>query len=102
MTASGDLIVNGGTLAFTENGSWRNASSIVVNGDAKITVCAPQNFGRKSNLVLADENSLEVAEGVTVRVSSLTVGGAALRPGRYVFGAGTVAVGPFGFGIVGR
>lgn len=102
MTATGELTVNGGTLAFTAEGSWSKASAVVVNGDAKLTLADPRNLGRKTRLVLASESSLEIAAGASVRVASLCVGGVERNIGRYRFGDGELVVGPQGFKMIVR
>ena len=102
MTATGELTVNGGTLAVTAEGSWSKASAVVVNGDAKLTLADTRNLGRKTRLVLASESSLEIAAGASVRVASLCVGGVERNIGRYRFCDGELVVGPRGFKMIVR
>ena len=98
MTARGNLTVEGdgqygkSTLAFYENGSWANATNVTVKGTGKITIANPNALGRKANLSLASNSSLEIASGVTVTVRTLTVGGAQKPNGDYTFGSGTLRV----------
>ena len=94
MTATGDLIINGtGTLAFQENGSWANAANVAVNSTTgKITIANPNALGRKTNVSLKSNSSLEIASGVTVTVNTLTVGGVQKPAGNYTFGSGTLSV----------
>jgi hypothetical protein len=102
MTASGEVTVNGGTLAFTAGGSWRKASAVSVNGNAKLTLAAAGNLGSKTRLILASESSLEIAAGVSLRVASLRVNGEERPLGYYRFGDGELAVGPRGFKMIVR
>ena len=103
MTATGDLIVegNGGSTAnlhFKENGSWANATNIMVKGNGKITIANPDAFGKQANVDLASNSSLEIASGVKVCVRTLTVGGMQKPGGDYRFGDGILSVtSPSGF-----
>lgn len=96
MTASGDLTVNAGTLAFTADGSWRSVGNVAVNGSAKLTVAAARTFNGNMNLTLASSSSLEIAQGVRMRVATLTVGGILYTNGKFSFGDGEVVVGRAG------
>lgn len=99
MTATGDLTLSDqGTLAFLENGSWANATNVTVSGTGKITIANPNALGRRANVNLKSNSSLEIASGVTVCVKTLTVGGVQQRRGDYTFGSGTLRVShPCGF-----
>ena len=100
MTAKGNLTVRGGTstLHFLENGSWANATNVTVTGSGKITIANPNALGRRANVNLASNSSLEIASGVTVNVKTLTVGGVLQHRGDYTFGSGTLRVShPCGF-----
>ena len=100
MTAKGSLTVQGGTstLHFLENGSWANATNVTVKGTGKITIANPNALGRKANVNLALNSSLEISSGVTVNVKTLTVGGVLQPRGDYTFGSGTLHVShPCGF-----
>lgn len=106
MTATGDLTVlgNGGggatsaILQFTENGSWANSTNVTVKGVGKIKIANPNALGRRANVNLASNSSLEIASGVTVNVKTLTVGGVLQHRGDYTFGSGTLRVShPCGF-----
>ena len=99
MTAKGNLTVQGGTstLHFLENGSWANATNVTVKGTGKITIANPNALGRKANVNLASNSSLEIASGVTNTVRTLTVGGVQQPYGYYTFGSGTLHVSPNGF-----
>ena len=98
MTARGNLTVEGdgqygkSTLAFYENGSWANATNVTVKGTGKITIANPNALGKKTNLSLASNSSLEIASGVTVTVRTLMVGGVQKPDGNYTFGSGTLRV----------
>lgn len=92
MTASGDIVVNAGTLAFMSSGSWANATNVTVKGSSKITIASAGALGRKANVDLASNSSLTIASGVTVRVRTLTVGGVLQKRGDYTFGSGTLSV----------
>ena len=80
MTAVGNLTVlgNGNSfsrLEFLENGSWANATNVTVSGNGKISIANPNALGRKANVNLKSNSSLEIASGVTVNVKTLTVNG---------------------------
>ncbi len=93
MTAKGDLILSDqGTLAFYENGSWANATNVTVSGNGKITIANSNALGRRANVNLKSNSSLEIASGVTVNVKTLTVGGVQQPRGDYTFGSGTLRV----------
>ena len=100
MTATGDLIIlgNGGggansaVLNFTENGSWANATNVVVDGVGKIKIANPNALGKKTHLSLKSNSSLEISSGVTVTVRTLTVNGVQQPDGDYTFGSGTLHV----------
>ena len=100
MTAAGDLIIKGnGTggansaiLNFLSNGSWANATNVVVEGVGKIKIANPNALGRKANVNLKANSSLEISSGVTVTVRTLTVNGEQKKPGDYTFGSGTLHV----------
>ena len=102
MTSSGSVAINEGVLNFDTNGSWRQAESVAAKGDAKIVLSASHNLGRKTNVELASESSLEIAAGAAVRVAELTVGGGKCANGRYRFGDGELLVGPQGFKMIVR
>ena len=100
MTATGDLTIegNGGggansaILQFTANGSWANSTNVTVKGDGKIKIANPNALGRRANVNLASNSSLEIASGVTVCVKTLTLGGVQQPRGDYTFGSGTLRV----------
>ena len=93
MTAAGDLTLDAtGTFAFTANGSWTNAKNVTVNGNGKITIANPNALGKRANVNLKSNSSLEIASGVTVQVRTLTVGGVQKPNGYYTFGSGTLRV----------
>lgn len=93
MTAKGCLTVNqAGTLNFLENGSWANATNVTVNGTGKIAIANANALGKRANVNLAANSSLEIASGVTVTVRTLTIGGAEQPNGNYTFGSGTLRV----------
>ena len=102
MTATGDLTVNAGKLTFVDGGSWRGAENIEVNGAAKISIGHSGVFHRTASMSLASETSLEIASGVSMRVVSLNVGGVQMPVGDYVFGGGTLSVGPVGMRVIVR
>ena len=106
MTATGDLVIEGdgggganaALLQFTENGSWANSTNVTVKGVGKIKIANPNALGRRANVNLASNSSLEIASGVTVNVKTLTVGGVQKPRGDYTFGSGTLHVShPHGF-----
>ena len=67
-------------------------------GVGKITIANPNALGRRANVNLASNSSLEIASGVTVNVKTLTVGGVLQHRGDYTFGSGTLRVShPCGF-----
>ena len=94
MTAKGNLTVRGGTstLHFLENGSWANATNVTVTGSGKITIANANALGKRANVNLAANSSLEIASGVTNTVRTLTVGGVQQPDGYYMFGSGTLRV----------
>ena len=94
MTAKGNLTVRGGTstLHFLENGSWANATNVTVTGSGKITIANANALGKRANVNLAANSSLEIASGVTNTVRTLTVGGVSQPYGYYTFGSGTLHV----------
>ena len=97
MTATGDLIIKGnGTgdanLNFLSNGSWVNATNVVVEGRGKIKIANPNALGKKTHLSLKSNSSLEISSGVMVTVRTLTVNGEQKTPGDYTFGSGTLRV----------
>ncbi len=97
MTATGDLTIegNGGyasELWFMENGSWANSTNVTVKGNGKMKIANPNALGRRANVNLASNSSLEIASGVTVNVKTLTVGGVLQHRGDYTFGSGTLRV----------
>ena len=91
-TAKGGVTVNAGTLAFSENGSWANATNVTVKGSAKITIANAGALGKKTKVSLAANSSLEIASGLMVTVRSLTVGGVKMPDDDYTFGSGTLRV----------
>ena len=103
MTAMGNLTIEGNgayasELWFLENGSWANATNVTVKGNGKIKIANPNALGRRANVSLASNSSLEIASGVTVNVKTLTVGGVLQHRGDYTFGSGTLRVShPCGF-----
>ncbi|MBR2837362.1 MAG: hypothetical protein IKE55_01115 [Kiritimatiellae bacterium] len=97
MTAAGNLTVLGNgnylsRLEFLENGSWANATNVTVSGNAKMTIANSNALGRKANVNLKSNSSLEIASGVTVNVRTLTVNGVQQPRGEYTFGGGTLSV----------
>ena len=98
MTACGSLTVEGdgqygrSTLAFYENGSWANATNVTVKRSGKITIANPNALGRRANVNLASNSSLEISSGVTVTIKTLTIGGVQKPRGSYTFGDGTLFV----------
>ena len=97
MTATGDLIVRGNgsgqaDLNFLSNGSWANATNVVVEGRGKIKIANPNALGRKANVSLKSNSSLEISSGVTVNVRTLTINGVQQPRGDYTFGSGTLRV----------
>ena len=106
MMATGDLVIlgNGGggansaILNFMENGSWANATNVMVQGVGKMKIANPNALGRKANVYLASNSSLEISSGVTVNVRTLTINGVQQPRGDYTFGSGTLHVShPCGF-----
>ena len=97
-TARGVITVNAGTLVFTENGSWANATNVTVKGSAKVTIANAEALGRKTEVNLAENSSLEIAAGLTVNVRTLTIGGVQMSCGDHAFGGGMLHVSrPCGF-----
>ena len=97
MTATGNLTIAGNgnrasELWFLENGSWANAKNVTVNGNGKMKIANPNALGKRANVYLKSNSSLEIASGVTVQVKTLTVGGVVKPNGDYTFGSGTLRV----------
>ena len=91
-TAKGCITVNEGTLAFTGDGSWANATNVTVNGSAKITIANANAFRGWANVNLAKASSLEIASGLMVKARTLTIDGVQQPRGDYAFGSGTLRV----------
>lgn len=101
-SATGDLIVEGGTLEFTENGSWANAPNVTVTGDGRISIRRGETFGKTTNVRLSSLENLDIASGVVQRVASLTLNGVTQPNGRYVCGGGQLLVRGGGMMIIFR
>ena len=71
---------------------------MVGGSSGKIAIANPNALGRRANVDLYSNSSLEIASGVTVNVRTLTVGGVQQPRGDYTFGSGTLRVShPCGF-----
>ena len=97
MTATGELIVGKGTLAFDHNGSWASASKVAVASGAALRFGAKNALGKGTELVLEDGANLlfPVSDDVSVvtqNVGFLTIDGVAKPRGFYEFDGGVLKV----------
>ena len=103
----GDLFVTGGTLAFTANGSLASVTNVSVSGASSVlSVASRDNLPllKAAPLSLSDGGKVEIAEGVSLRVASLTIDGNPVSAGIYtaatlgdvVSGGGSLRVGKIG------
>ena len=97
MPATGDVTVNAGTLAFTEDGSWRGAAKVTVENGAAVTIASGDTFGDGTEIALNGTGNLSIAAGeggtvVTQTVGFLTAGGIAQARGFYTMGSGVLEV----------
>ena len=67
-------------------------TNVIVEGVGKIKIANPSALGRKANVNLKSNSSLEISSGVTVNVRTLTVGGVLQKRGDYTCGSGTLRV----------
>ena len=106
-TTGGNLSVTGGTLAFTANGSLASVTNVSVSGASSVmSVASRDNLPllKTASLSLSDGGKVEIAEGVSLRVASLTVDGEPVSAGVYtaatlsdaVSGDGSLHVGKIG------
>ena len=80
-------------LAWTQvGGEIRFVETMMTKGSGKITIANHNALGRRANVNLASNSSLEIASGVTNTVRTLTVGGVQQPDGYYTFGSGTLRV----------
>lgn len=92
MTATGEVIVTSGTLAFTADGSWTTATRLSVADGASVSLARADTFGRGMEVSLVGDGRLQIAAGVTQTVSLLTVDGVSLPRAEYQMGEGTLNV----------
>ena len=97
MTATGELIIGKGTLAFDHNGSWASASKVSVASGAALRFGAKNALGEGTELVLKDGANLlfPVSDDVSVvtqNVGFLTIDGVAKPRGFYEFDGGVLKV----------
>lgn len=92
MTAEGELSVSGGTLAFTGDGSWRNATRVSVADRASITAVNGATFGEGVELALSGDGSISLPEGVVQKVALMSVDGTYQPHGTYEAGSGEIEV----------
>ena len=96
-SARGDISVNSGTLAFTGNGSWRNAENLSVANGAMVSIVSGSTFGRMTGVRLGGNGALAISPGesgavVTQTVGFLMVDGVAKEHGFYEMGDGILEV----------
>ena len=106
-------------MRFTASGSWTNVSGVTVGGgtgDARLTLANRKAFAKATVLKLADKGCIELADGVTVKVGELSIGGKRQTDGlwgssesgaisqddTYFAGRGKLSVGDVGLRIVVR
>ena len=114
MESTASLAVSKGRLGFTENGNWRNATNVTVNGTGRLVVAKAKTFSPDASMAIAGSGVVEIPAGTTLRVASLTVDGAPVPKGSYgssespadktyaghFAGAGSLAVGKGGFMLI--
>lgn len=83
-TATGNLEVTGGTLAFTEDASWLGATNVTVSGSsATLSVTHDGILSRKMTLNLDEGGRLDIASGLVQETDTLLVDGIRKPNGRY-------------------
>jgi len=83
--STGSITVTGGTLEFADGGSWTNGTSVSVGGTGTLVVTEPSTFSKYIELALDGEGTISIADGVSVKVEALYVGGSMLPAGRYTY-----------------
>ena len=92
MTATGDFTVDQGCVAFTEDGSWANARSVVLANGTKVYIADGDTFGTSTEIKLTGTGSLSIPDGVTQTVGFLTIDDERQPCGKYTMGGGTLEV----------
>ncbi len=83
-TAVGNVTLRGGGIDFSDTGSWRGATNIVVSGaSTHLSIAAANTLYKKAALSLDGGALVTIAAGVTQRVGSLFVNGVERGNGRY-------------------
>ena len=113
LSSTGTLEVAEGTMSFLANGTWRKCPQVTVSGSGRLELTTSRVFGRKMALDLAGNGTVELAEGVVQRCSTLAFDGVAQDNGTWggpessadhksakFSGKGEVLVGPLGGAII--
>jgi len=77
-SSTGTLDVVSGTVAIVSGGSWDSCSRVAIGGGAgtaRVTVAAGRGFGKSTVLSIGDNGTLDLAEGVAMRVAELWLNG---------------------------
>ncbi len=82
--STGSLSVTGGTVRFTESGSWTTVSDVTVGGaagEAKLSLANSRAFDGTTSINLKENGRIELDEGVTARVGELLIDGVSQKMG---------------------
>lgn len=103
-TSSGEVVCKAGQLAFSETGSWKNASAVTVDGaTAEIAVAARNTFGKNAVLRIANGGKLTVPSGVKLRFAEYWLNGVKQSDGSYeTADGGEIVVGTPGIMLIVR
>ena len=88
-SSCGKLEVERGTVTLAHDAAWTNVSEVAVSGDGRLVVDAQEGvraqpvFGKEATLSFADNGVLDIADGISVRVKHLFVGGVKMPRGVY-------------------
>ena len=88
-SSSGNISVRRGTVTFAHDAAWTNVSEVAVSGTGRLVVNANEGarthlaFGKEATLRFADDGVLDIADGLSVRVKHLFVGGVKMPRGIY-------------------
>ena len=88
-SSCGRLEVERGTVTLAHDAAWTNVSEVAVSGDGRLVVDAQEGvraqpvFGKEATLSFADNGVLDIADGISVRVKHLFVGGVKMPRGVY-------------------
>ena len=106
-TSTGGITVKRGRMIFT-TGSWRNASSVTVEGDGTIEIQNREAFAKETPFAFngaSTDGMLVIPSGTTLRFATVTVNGRPLNgtfTSGLVTGGGTLVTGTTGMSIIVR